>query len=212
MSNAILEKYVKSLELSKNGSAFIQSEMPNKIKDLGLFISPCRLGDSKPFNTLADLGSCVNLITLYLYKALNIGLLEETENVLRLADGTMAYLVGIVRKVEIYLGKLKLLEDFYVIDMEKDPTCPLLVERGFLATASVEIDGKKSKITVGEEITRLICGVREGGYDHKDTPYWTTIERQNFYDSRPSTSNIGAQTPYYLEKEIKDNHVPEEGK
>ncbi|GKD28118.1 hypothetical protein Tco_1234332 [Tanacetum coccineum] len=32
------------------------------MKDPGLFTLPCRLGDSKPFDTLADLGSCVNLI------------------------------------------------------------------------------------------------------------------------------------------------------
>ncbi|GKB37874.1 hypothetical protein Tco_0882816 [Tanacetum coccineum] len=62
MYNAILDKYVESLKLGKNGSAFIQGEMPKKIKDPGLFTLPCRLGDSKPFDTLADLGTCVNLI------------------------------------------------------------------------------------------------------------------------------------------------------
>ncbi|GJR32865.1 MAK10-like protein [Tanacetum coccineum] len=61
-------------------------------------------------------------------------------NVLELADGTGSYPVGIVKNVEVHVGKLKLLEDFYVIDMEKDPTCPLLVGRGFLATASAVID------------------------------------------------------------------------
>ncbi|GJW65233.1 hypothetical protein Tco_0117117 [Tanacetum coccineum] len=64
MYNAIFDKYVESLELGKNGSAFIQGEMPKKMKDLRLFTLPCRLGDSKPFDTLADLGSCVNLIPL----------------------------------------------------------------------------------------------------------------------------------------------------
>ncbi|GJX46403.1 MAK10-like protein [Tanacetum coccineum] len=45
------------------------------------------LGDSKPFDTLADLGSCMNLIPLNLFKKLNVGLLEEAEDVLGLADG-----------------------------------------------------------------------------------------------------------------------------
>ncbi|GKE56251.1 MAK10-like protein [Tanacetum coccineum] len=99
-----------------------------------------------------------------------------------LADGTKSYSIGIVRSVEVYVGKLKLLKYFYVIDMEKDPTYPLLVGRGFLATASAVIDCKKSKIAVGEGITRSIFGVREGGYNHEDTPYRTTIERQKFYD------------------------------
>ncbi|GJW83625.1 hypothetical protein Tco_0156770 [Tanacetum coccineum] len=77
--NAILDKYVESLELGKNGSAFIQGEMPKKMKGPKLFTLPYRLGDSKPFDTLADLGSCVKLIPLYLFKKLKIGLLEETD-------------------------------------------------------------------------------------------------------------------------------------
>ncbi|GKB15064.1 hypothetical protein Tco_0848987 [Tanacetum coccineum] len=77
MYNAILNKYVESLKLGKNGSAFIQGEMPMKMKDPGLFTLPCRLGDSKPFATLADLGSCMNLIPLYLFETLNVGILEE---------------------------------------------------------------------------------------------------------------------------------------
>ncbi|GKA44611.1 hypothetical protein Tco_0737335 [Tanacetum coccineum] len=74
--NVILDKYVESLELGKNRSAFVQGEIPTKIEDSRLFTLPCRLGDSKPFDTLADLGSCVNIIPLYLFKKLNIGLLE----------------------------------------------------------------------------------------------------------------------------------------
>ncbi|GJZ56160.1 hypothetical protein Tco_0611353, partial [Tanacetum coccineum] len=71
--NAILDKYVESLELGKNDSAFVQGETPAKIGDPGLFSLPCRLGDSKPFDTRADLGSCINIIPLYLFKNLNIG-------------------------------------------------------------------------------------------------------------------------------------------
>ncbi|GJV59612.1 hypothetical protein Tco_1465712 [Tanacetum coccineum] len=52
--NAILDKYVESLELGKNGSAFIQGKMPANMEDPRLFNLPCKLGDSKPFDTLAD--------------------------------------------------------------------------------------------------------------------------------------------------------------
>ncbi|GJR35358.1 MAK10-like protein [Tanacetum coccineum] len=159
--NVILDKYVESLELGKNGFVFIQSEMPENVKDPRLFTLPCRLGDTKPFYTLADLGSCVNLILLYLFKKLKIRLLEETDHVFRLADGIKSYPVGIVKNVEVHIGKLKLLEDFYVIDIDKDPSTPSLIGRGFLATASAVIDFKKAKITVGEGITRyptpLLC-------------------------------------------------------
>nr|GEZ31693.1 hypothetical protein [Tanacetum cinerariifolium]GEZ31701.1 hypothetical protein [Tanacetum cinerariifolium] len=179
MYNAILEKYVESLELGKNGSAFIQSEMPKKIEDLGLFTLPCRLGNSEPFDTLTDLGACVNIIPLYLFKKLNIGLLEETNHVFRLSDGTKSYPIGIVRDIEVYIWIIKLLNDFYVIDMKKDPKTPLLVGRGFLATSNAVIDCRKAKIVVGEGTTRSMFGVKGIELGQEEASYWTTLEKMS---------------------------------
>ncbi|GKD73535.1 MAK10-like protein [Tanacetum coccineum] len=171
--DALLDKYIVSLELGKNGSEFIQSIAPEKMKDPGLFILPCRLGDSKPFDTLADLGSCVNLIPLNLFKKLKLGLLKVTEDVL-----------GIVKNVEVHVGKLRLFEDFHVVGTEREPTCPLLVGRGFLATANTVIDCKKSKIVVGEGLNRSIFGVRELDLGEENVPYWTTIDFQDNHSPR----------------------------
>ncbi|GJU50653.1 MAK10-like protein [Tanacetum coccineum] len=182
--NAILDKYVESLELGKNGSAFVQGETPVKMGDPGLLTLPCRLGDSKPFDTLADLGSRVNIIPLYLFKKLNIELLEETDHIFGLADGTKSYPVGIIKDVEVHIGKLKLLNDFYVLDMKKDPETPLLVGRGFLATANAVIDCRMAKIAVGEGITRSVFSVK--GID------------------------LGAKPPYYARKDFLDCHFPGE--
>ncbi|GJW16206.1 MAK10-like protein [Tanacetum coccineum] len=157
-----------------------------KMEDPGLFTLPCRLGDSKPFDTLADLGSCVNIIPLYLFKKLNIGLLEETDHIFGLADETKSYPIGIVKYVKVHIGKLKLLNDFYVIDMKKDPETPLLVGRGFLATANKIIDCRMAKIAVGEGITR------------------------ESYKLRPSSDGVGAQIPYYARKDFLDFHLPGE--
>ncbi|GKD37745.1 MAK10-like protein [Tanacetum coccineum] len=161
------------------------------MKDLGLFILPCRLEDSKPFETLADLGSCVNLLPLNLFKKLKIGLLEETD-VLGLADGTKSYPVGIMKNVEVHVGKLNLFEDFHVVDMEREPTCPLLVGRGFLAIANAVIDYKKAKIMVGEGLTRSIFGVRELDFGEDNVPYWTTIGKHESYKPRTSEDGISA--------------------
>ncbi|GJT55980.1 MAK10-like protein [Tanacetum coccineum] len=182
MYNAILDKYVESLELGKNGPAFIQGEMPKRIKDPRLFTLPYRLRNFKPFDTLANLGSCVNLIPLHLFKKLKIGLLEETNHVFGLADGTKSYPVGIVKNVEVHIGKLNFLKDFYVIDMEKDLATPLLIRRGFLATASAVIDCKKAKIVVRERVTRSIFGVKE--------------------------IDLGARPTYYAKKDFMDYHFP----
>ncbi|GJX43857.1 MAK10-like protein [Tanacetum coccineum] len=145
-------EYVSSRTDKAGGEVSAKMEDPS-LQDPGLFTLPCRLGDSKPFDTLADLGSCVNIIPLYLFKKLHIGLLEEIDHIFRLADGTKSYPVGIVKDVEVYIGKLKLLNDFYVIYMKKDPETPLLVGRGFLATAIAVIDCRIAKIAVGEGIT-----------------------------------------------------------
>ncbi|GKC14111.1 hypothetical protein Tco_1010893 [Tanacetum coccineum] len=70
--------------------------------------------------------------------------------------------------------------------MKKDPKTPLLVGRGFLATANAVIDCRKPKIVVGERITR------------------------ESYKPRPSSDGVGAQTPYYARKEFMNCHLPGE--
>ncbi|GJV78074.1 MAK10-like protein [Tanacetum coccineum] len=179
--NAILDKYVESLELGKNGTTFVQREIPAKIGDPRLFTLPCRLGDSKPFDTLADLGSC--------------------------ADGTKSYPVGIVKDVEVHIGKLKLLNDFYVLDMKKDPETPLLVGRGFLATANAVIDCRMAKIAVGEGITRSVSGVKGVDLGEEEAPYWTTLGKRESYKPRPSSDGIVAKPPYYARKDFLDCHL-----
>ncbi|GKD03626.1 MAK10-like protein [Tanacetum coccineum] len=169
--NATLDKYVESLEQGKNRSKSVQGEVPAKMKDPRLFTLPCRLGNSKPFDTLADLGSYVNIILLYLFKKLNIILLEETDHIIGLADGTKSYPVGIVKDIEVHIGKLKLLKNFYVIDMKKYPETPLLVGRGFLATTNAVIVYRKAKIAVGAGITRSVFGVKGVNLGEEEAPY-----------------------------------------
>nr|GEX86823.1 hypothetical protein [Tanacetum cinerariifolium] len=171
MYNAILDKYVESLDLGKNRSVFIKGEMPKKIEDPGLFTLPCRLENCEPFDTLADLRACVNIIPLYLFKKLNIGLLEETNHVFGFAYGIKSCPIRIVRDVEVHIGRLKLLTDFYVIDIKKDPETPLLVGRGFLAIANAIIDCRKAKIVVRKGITRSVFGVKGVELGQEEAPY-----------------------------------------
>ncbi|GJY11189.1 MAK10-like protein [Tanacetum coccineum] len=179
--NAILDKYVESLELGKNRSAFVQGEVLAKIEDPKLFTLP-----------------------------LNNGLLEETDLIFGLVDGTKSYTVGIVKDVEVYIGKLKLLNDFYVIDMKKDPETPLLVGRGFLATANAVIDCRMANIAVGEGITRSVFGVKGVDLGEEEAPYWTTLGKKESYKPRPRSNGVGAQTPYYAKNDFLDCHLPGE--
>ncbi|GKD52176.1 hypothetical protein Tco_1281152 [Tanacetum coccineum] len=94
--------------------------------------------------------------------------------------------------------------------MEKDPTCPLLVGREFLAIASVVIDYRKAKIAVREGITTSKFGVKEIDFGEENIPYWTTIEKRESYIPLPSTDGISARPPYYAKKDFFDNHLPRE--
>ncbi|GJY89173.1 MAK10-like protein [Tanacetum coccineum] len=85
----------------------------------------------------------------------------------------------IVKDVEVHIGKLKLLNDFYVIDMKKDPETPLLVGRGFLTTANAVIDCRMAKIAVKERITRSVFGVKRVDLGEEEAPYWTMLRKGN---------------------------------
>ncbi|GKC21150.1 hypothetical protein Tco_1023300 [Tanacetum coccineum] len=112
---------------------------------------------------------------------LKIRLLEEKDHASELADGTESFPVGIVRDVEVQIGRLKLLNDFY-----------------------------EAKIEVGEGITRSIFRVKETDPGEEETPYLTTLGKRESYKQRPSSDGVGAQTPYYARKEFMDCHLPGE--
>lgn len=111
--------------MSKNGTAFVQNKLPKKLDDPGIFVLTCKIGNSKAFDTLADLVSSLNLLPLSLYTTLKLGKLEETEVIIGLADGSVAYPVGIIKDMLVHIGKLTMLADFHVLDMISDTTCLL---------------------------------------------------------------------------------------
>ncbi|GJR35372.1 MAK10-like protein [Tanacetum coccineum] len=197
-------------EFASQPTVFEVPSMYAPIYNASIKINNIREPLKGPFDTLADLGSCINIILLYLFKELNIGLLEETAHIFGLADRTKSYPVRIVKDVEVHIGKLKLLNDFYVIDMKKDPETPLLVGRGFLATANAVIDCRMAKIAVGEGITRSVFGVKEVDLGKEEAPYWTTLEKRESYKPRLCSNGVGTRTPYYARKDFLDYHLPGE--
>ena len=96
-----------------------------------------------------------------------------------------------------------MLADFHVLDMVSDPTCPLLIGRGFLATASAKIDCKESKIAVGEGNTWSVYNVKKQSYDTSEeaTPDWLeTIRKSSRYGPWIERDSIGPQCSFYIEK------------
>ncbi|GKF89117.1 hypothetical protein Tco_0263080, partial [Tanacetum coccineum] len=94
--------------------------------------------------------------------------------------------------------------------MKKDPETPLLVGRGFLATANAVIGCRLAKIGVGEGITRSVFEVKGVDLGEEEAPYWITLRKRDSYKPRPLSDGIGARTPYYARKDFLDCHLPEE--
>ncbi|GKA08037.1 MAK10-like protein [Tanacetum coccineum] len=138
-----------------------QSEMTNKI-DTVLKAITDRITGALPSDTVKNPKLNINLISPVLsarsYPTEDPQCSSHPVNSINAIKtyGIKSYHIRIVRDVEVHIGKLKLLNDFYVIDIKNDPETPLLVGRGFLATTNAVIDCRKTKISVEEGITRLI--------------------------------------------------------
>jgi len=114
---------------------------------------------------MCDLGASVILMPLSLFKRFGIGELKPTRMTLQLADRSIIYPVRILEDIPIKVGKIYILADFVVVDIEEDSEIPILLGRSFLATAGGVIDVKNGKIAfhVGDdkvefEIAKLMKG------------------------------------------------------
>ncbi|GJV57377.1 hypothetical protein Tco_1458382 [Tanacetum coccineum] len=59
------------------------------------------------------------------------------------------------------------------------------------------IDCRKTKIAVGEGITRSVFGVKEIDLGEEEVPYWTTLGRRESYGPRLSTDSIDAELNHF---------------
>ncbi|GJR00495.1 hypothetical protein Tco_0523479 [Tanacetum coccineum] len=179
MTSALPSDTVKNLKLNVNSTSSVLFARSYSMED--------PQSSSNPFKSVNDIKTGSEVLA---HAPMYIVILDKYIENLELGKNGPAYIQNEVPKKMKDPGKLELLEDFYVIDMEKDPTCPLLVGIGFLATSNAIIDCKKFKIAVGEGITMSVFGVKEVEKGMKDVPYWTTIARRKSYGPRPNTNNV----------------------
>nr|GEY58578.1 hypothetical protein [Tanacetum cinerariifolium] len=105
-----------------------------------------------------------------------------------------------------YVESLELGKNGSTFVQGEDPETPLLVGKGFLATANVVIDCRIAKIVIGEGITRSVFEVK--GVDlGEEAPYWTTLAKRESYKPRPHSDGVGAQTLYYARKDSLDCYL-----
>ncbi|GJW10398.1 reverse transcriptase domain-containing protein [Tanacetum coccineum] len=139
--------------LNEHCSAVILNKLPEKLGDPGKFLIPCAFPEMDECLALADLGACINLMPLSVWKMFSLSELTPTCMTLELADRSITQPIGIAEDVYLKVGKFKFPADFVVVDFNADPRVPLILRRSFLKTgrALIDVYGGELTLRVGKE-------------------------------------------------------------
>ncbi|GJY53661.1 retrovirus-related pol polyprotein from transposon TNT 1-94 [Tanacetum coccineum] len=116
--------------------------------NLGNFTLPCTIG-SINFYAMENLGANVNVIPKSMFEHLKLAQLKKTDMLVKMADMTKRYPIGIVENVLVKINKFLFPLDFVVMDMLNTSNESMILERSFLATIHAEIDVFNKEISLG---------------------------------------------------------------
>ncbi|CAA7048894.1 unnamed protein product [Microthlaspi erraticum] len=121
-------------------------------------------------NSLCDLGSSVSLMPLSVAKRLGYHKYQACGISLVLADRSIRLPTGMLEDLPLRIGNVEIPTDFIVLEMDEEPTDPLILGRPFLATARAMIDVCEGTIelNLGKDLKMK--------FDIKDTMRKPTIE------------------------------------
>ncbi|XP_074290146.1 uncharacterized protein LOC141616888 [Silene latifolia] len=85
-----------TVNLSKECSANLMNEAPQKLEDPRSFSIPCKIGTVHIERALCDLGASISLMPLKIFKKLKGYELSPTRVSLQLADRSVRYPIGLV--------------------------------------------------------------------------------------------------------------------
>ncbi|XP_073152758.1 uncharacterized protein [Henckelia pumila] len=146
----------ETVKLTEECNAILQKKLLQKLKDPWSFTIPCIIGGATVNKELCDLCASINLMSLSIFRALELGEVKPTMITLQLADCFVAYPHGIVEDMLVKVNKFIFPSDFVVLDMEENQVVPLILGRPFLATGRALIDVQESELTLqvgGEAVT-----------------------------------------------------------
>ncbi|XP_027368219.1 uncharacterized protein LOC113874193 [Abrus precatorius] len=86
----------KTVPLTKECSAILQRNLPQKLKNPGSFSIPCSIGNCTVGKALCDLGAIINLMPFAIMKRLGIEEVKPTSITLQFADRSYTYPYGVV--------------------------------------------------------------------------------------------------------------------
>lgn len=141
----------KIVALSEKVSAVLQRKLSPKLKDPGSFTILCTIGAYRFEKAVLDVAASINLMPYFVYEALDLGKLKETNVRIELVDRSLTYLRGWIEDVLVNVNGLILLANFFALDMDDAPmptSLPLILGRPFMATAHTKIDVFQGTLTM----------------------------------------------------------------
>nr|KAJ0204539.1 hypothetical protein LSAT_V11C500251440 [Lactuca sativa] len=139
-----LQAYLpKKIDLTEHASSIISNKLPPKIKDPEAPLISVTLGNINIKKALLDLGASVNIIPGNLFDQHDLGTLEQTDIILRLADKSTKIPRGILSNVIIKVEDFYYPVDFLVLDTKstyKGSQPSIILGRPFLATINAQIN------------------------------------------------------------------------
>ncbi|XP_019252636.1 PREDICTED: uncharacterized protein LOC109231429 [Nicotiana attenuata] len=135
----------ETVALTEECTSRVQNKLPQKLKYLGSFTIPVRIGNIDVGRALCDLEASINLMPLSLFKQLGLGAPRPTTVMLQLTDRFIAYPKGVIEDVLLQIGKYILPADFIILDYDADEQVPIILGRPLLATGDTIIKVREEK-------------------------------------------------------------------
>nr|KAJ0202196.1 hypothetical protein LSAT_V11C600327700 [Lactuca sativa] len=139
-----LQAYLpKKIDLVKHASSIISNKLPPKLKDHGAPLIFVTLGNINIKKALLDLGASVNIIPGNFFDQHDLGTLEQTDIILRLADKSTKIPWGILSDVIIKVGDFYYPVDFLMLDTVstyKESQPSIILGRPLLTAINAQIN------------------------------------------------------------------------
>ncbi|XP_071740866.1 uncharacterized protein [Rutidosis leptorrhynchoides] len=111
-----------------------------KYRDPSEFSVMCQFKRKKTYLALLDSGASVNMMPVKIAKSIGIRELVRTNTSIRFENQTVDDPNGVAVDVLFIIHGIGYKEDFFIMDCEPDKNTPIVLGRGFLATAKMSLD------------------------------------------------------------------------
>ncbi|XP_016172996.1 uncharacterized protein LOC107615448 [Arachis ipaensis] len=159
LSNKRDWREAETIILTKECSAVIQRNLPEKLQDPGSSVIPFTIRDTCIKTVLCDRGAGINLMPLSLMKKLQIQEIKPTRICLQIADCSVKFPLGVVEEMLVRVGPFTFLMDFVILDIEEDKNASNILGRSFLAIGRTIIDVQKGKVTLRVDKDEFVLNV-----------------------------------------------------